>query len=71
MPDAQPRLDADLDTHAFYGDWERFLCRFGTIDPLPEPKSTMPLSTPPLSASTLITEFTSPTGCSKSMMARF
>jgi hypothetical protein len=44
MPDAQPRLDADLDTHALYGDLERFLCRFGTIDRLPESKSTMPPS---------------------------
>jgi hypothetical protein len=35
MPDAQARLDADLDTHALYGDGERFLCRFGTIDRLP------------------------------------
>jgi hypothetical protein len=39
MPDAQPRLDADLDTHALYGAGERFLCRFGTIDRLTESKS--------------------------------
>jgi hypothetical protein len=33
MPDAQPRLDVDLDTHALYDARERFLCR--TVDRLP------------------------------------
>jgi hypothetical protein len=40
------RIDADLDTHALYGAGERFLCRFGIIDRLPEPKSIMPPTTP-------------------------
>jgi hypothetical protein len=39
-------FDADLDTHALYGAGERFLCRFGTTDRLPEPKSTTRPSTP-------------------------
>jgi hypothetical protein len=47
MPDAQPRLDADLDTHALTVPGDRFLCRFGTTDRLPDQNPSCRLRRPP------------------------
>jgi len=44
MPDAQPRLDADLDTHALTVPGSG--SRFGSIDRLPESNPSCRFSTP-------------------------